>query len=550
MSTGFDAYHKWLSIPPHDQPPNHYRLLGLGLFETDGDVIAAAADRQMAHVQTYKTGPHSELSQRLLNEISAAKLCLLRPHKRAAYDDQLRQQLAASGGAANGAMPPAPTPPFGVPVGASAGVPAAAPRLNNPAPFANASGSAPLGSSAAATAVAPRDSRGMPYPGYPGGPVPPPPTLPPPIADSPKPLMSTAAILAAAGGVGALLLVGIALVLGNRGSHSPSGADKAATIPSTGANANGQSPGQATGANPSAHVQPSSAQVAGTTAPPTTQPGPPSTPPPPPNFSRPSAFQGTGVNVTPPKVTQPATTGDAGTKPPLASKPPANGSATKPANEVATTIPSGVGPPDKGNPAGKTPATPPNSPPNPFATPPSKPAPSNPATDPLLAGKIPLPPKAAITAVEQRLDQAGTLQPADLIDQAHKATEAAELYVLLRRALDGAVKQGDAAMAISTADELVRRFAVDSLGLQSQMIDQLQGHDLTPESSAAVANAAAALIEEASAAGRADLAEHMAELSLISARKSADIDTIRKITLQIVRMRAGAPPAAPVTPGS
>ena len=93
MSNGIDAYHKWLSIPPQDQPPNHYRLLGLGLFESDADVVAAAADRQMAHVQTYKTGPHSELSQKLLNEISAAKLCLLRPQKKAAYDRAIAQAI-------------------------------------------------------------------------------------------------------------------------------------------------------------------------------------------------------------------------------------------------------------------------------------------------------------------------------------------------------------------------------------------------------------------------------------------------------------------------
>jgi hypothetical protein len=26
---GFDPYHVWLGIPPHEQPPNHYRLLGI-----------------------------------------------------------------------------------------------------------------------------------------------------------------------------------------------------------------------------------------------------------------------------------------------------------------------------------------------------------------------------------------------------------------------------------------------------------------------------------------------------------------------------------------
>ena len=30
----FDAYHEWLGIPPKDQPPNHYRLLGIELFES------------------------------------------------------------------------------------------------------------------------------------------------------------------------------------------------------------------------------------------------------------------------------------------------------------------------------------------------------------------------------------------------------------------------------------------------------------------------------------------------------------------------------------
>ena len=29
---GFDPYRKWLGIPPQEQPPNHYRLLGIGLL--------------------------------------------------------------------------------------------------------------------------------------------------------------------------------------------------------------------------------------------------------------------------------------------------------------------------------------------------------------------------------------------------------------------------------------------------------------------------------------------------------------------------------------
>lgn len=69
MAEQFDAYRKWLGIPPAEQPANHYRLLGLGLFENDPDSISNAADRQMAHVRTFQSGPYSTLSQRLLNEL-------------------------------------------------------------------------------------------------------------------------------------------------------------------------------------------------------------------------------------------------------------------------------------------------------------------------------------------------------------------------------------------------------------------------------------------------------------------------------------------------
>ncbi len=89
----FDPYHKWLGIPPKDQPPNHYRLLGIELFEADPDVIDAAANKQMAYVQGCATGPHIALSQKLLNEIAAARLCLLTPAKKADYDAKLKASL-------------------------------------------------------------------------------------------------------------------------------------------------------------------------------------------------------------------------------------------------------------------------------------------------------------------------------------------------------------------------------------------------------------------------------------------------------------------------
>jgi hypothetical protein len=88
-----DPYYEWLGIPPKDQPPNHYRLLGLELFEENRSVIDAAANRQMSFIKEYQAGTDSELSQKLLNELSAARLCLLSAPAKAAYDTQLRAQL-------------------------------------------------------------------------------------------------------------------------------------------------------------------------------------------------------------------------------------------------------------------------------------------------------------------------------------------------------------------------------------------------------------------------------------------------------------------------
>lgn len=88
----FDPYHKWLGIPPHDQPPNHYRLLQIELFEADPDVIDAGAKRQTSHIEQVATGA---MGKRIKEEIKAARLCLLNPTAKAVYDDELRERLAA-----------------------------------------------------------------------------------------------------------------------------------------------------------------------------------------------------------------------------------------------------------------------------------------------------------------------------------------------------------------------------------------------------------------------------------------------------------------------
>lgn len=89
----YDAYHLWLGIPPEEQPPSHYRLLGLRLFEENVEVIRNAADRQRSHVKRLGVNQYEQRGQELLNEIELAKICLLRPEKRQAYDEKLRNDL-------------------------------------------------------------------------------------------------------------------------------------------------------------------------------------------------------------------------------------------------------------------------------------------------------------------------------------------------------------------------------------------------------------------------------------------------------------------------
>jgi formylglycine-generating enzyme required for sulfatase activity len=107
MADSFDPYHVWLSIPPGQRPPTHYQLLAISVDERDRAVISAAVTRQSAYVRNFQVGKHSADAARILNEIQAAKLCLLDPAKRAEYDAQLgpREAPAATAAAAQSAPP-------------------------------------------------------------------------------------------------------------------------------------------------------------------------------------------------------------------------------------------------------------------------------------------------------------------------------------------------------------------------------------------------------------------------------------------------------------
>jgi len=93
MPEEFDPYYTWLGIPPDEQPANHYRLLGVRLFEENPDVIENGADQRMTHLRTFQTGKRAKHSQDILNQVAAAKVCLLNPKRKAAYDEHLREEM-------------------------------------------------------------------------------------------------------------------------------------------------------------------------------------------------------------------------------------------------------------------------------------------------------------------------------------------------------------------------------------------------------------------------------------------------------------------------
>jgi len=117
---GTDYYQKWLGIPRAEQPPNHYRILGLAPFEADSDRIISAANHIAAAIQRRRP-EDDEAADAILYEVALARACLQNPRTREPYDQQLRELMASrAAGAAKHAMAGGPevTPPpadFGEP---------------------------------------------------------------------------------------------------------------------------------------------------------------------------------------------------------------------------------------------------------------------------------------------------------------------------------------------------------------------------------------------------------------------------------------------------
>ena len=86
----FDPYWEWLEIPPEDQPPSYYRLLGIDEFEQDLVAIDSAAKQRTAYLHPMAAGPSRESVQQLLSEVAKARRTLLAADAKSAYDESLR----------------------------------------------------------------------------------------------------------------------------------------------------------------------------------------------------------------------------------------------------------------------------------------------------------------------------------------------------------------------------------------------------------------------------------------------------------------------------
>jgi hypothetical protein len=86
----------WLDIPSSECPPNHYRLLGLPLFEQDCGKIRAAANQVLTKVATHNRPEDAADVAALRSYIAKVATGLLNPQQKTLYDGELRTRLASA----------------------------------------------------------------------------------------------------------------------------------------------------------------------------------------------------------------------------------------------------------------------------------------------------------------------------------------------------------------------------------------------------------------------------------------------------------------------
>ncbi|GAF99046.1 unnamed protein product, partial [marine sediment metagenome] len=131
MADRFDPYKLWLGIHPDEQPPNYYRLLGIRLYESDGEIIESAASRQRASLKQHTSGRYAKTAEKLREQMAAARACLLSPDRKDAYDEKLKKRLQGDSSTGKPAVkkpaPKASSPPPRPEIETSSPKPAASP---------------------------------------------------------------------------------------------------------------------------------------------------------------------------------------------------------------------------------------------------------------------------------------------------------------------------------------------------------------------------------------------------------------------------------------
>jgi hypothetical protein len=88
-----DVYKDWLKIEAKNRPLNFYQLLRLKLFEDNADQIRKNYRLLNAHVRKFASGDYVEESQKLLNELAKAMLCLTDTARKLEYDISLGRKV-------------------------------------------------------------------------------------------------------------------------------------------------------------------------------------------------------------------------------------------------------------------------------------------------------------------------------------------------------------------------------------------------------------------------------------------------------------------------
>jgi hypothetical protein len=97
MAKELDVYRDWLGITETARPLNYYQLLRLKPFEDNAEVVREHYRKMNAHVRKYATGDFADQSQKLLNELAKAMLCLTDAQRKREYDASLGRKDLGEG---------------------------------------------------------------------------------------------------------------------------------------------------------------------------------------------------------------------------------------------------------------------------------------------------------------------------------------------------------------------------------------------------------------------------------------------------------------------